>query len=61
MIREHFIFNQAIPEKPHDPVIPTPYIPISAPPPSRFRRKKGYTGPTASIFNKNYKTMPKDF
>lgn len=30
-------------------------------PPSRFRRKKGYDGPTACHFNKNYRRMPKDF
>lgn len=29
--------------------------------PSRFRRKKGYTGKTAQSCNKNFKTMPKDF
>lgn len=29
--------------------------------PSRFRRKKGYTGKTAQPFNKNYKRMPKEF
>ena len=29
--------------------------------PSRFRRKKGYTGKTVQTCNKNFKTMPKDF
>ena len=29
--------------------------------PSRFRRKKQFDGPTASIYNKNFKSMPKNF
>jgi len=29
--------------------------------PSRFRRKKGYTGKTAQSCNKNFETMPEDF
>lgn len=29
--------------------------------PSRFQRKKGYTGKTAQACNQNFKTMPKDF
>ncbi len=61
---ESFILNQQLPVKPADETIyasETVYIPVLPDPPSRFRRKKGYTGPTAQPFNRNYKAMPKDF
>ncbi len=29
--------------------------------PSRFKRKKGYDGPTANKYNKNFTKMPEDF
>lgn len=29
--------------------------------PSRFKRKKLFSGPTESIYNKNFKNMPSDF
>lgn len=29
-------------------------------PPSRFRRKKQFTGKTAPIYNGNFRSMPKD-
>lgn len=62
MIHETFIINQALISVPNretyqDEVVYTP----PSDTPSRFRRKKEYTGKTAQPYNKNYKSMPKDF
>lgn len=63
MLVTPFLLNQAIPYEPNPTSCPdrVAFIAVLPDPPSRFRRKKGYTGPTAQYFNKNYKTMPKDF
>lgn len=63
-IRERFIINQALISAPAQEAYQkeAAYIPIpSTDIPSRFRRKKGYTGKTVQPYNKNYKSMPKDF
>lgn len=61
-IRETFIINQALPSLPNLGICQSeaPCRPASNTP-SRFRRKKGYTGKTAQTCNQNYKSMPKEF
>lgn len=68
MFRKVIIFNQHINPRdlqdtpaPHISMSSPPYVPLPPPPPSRFRRKKGYTGLTAQHCNKNYKRMPPGF
>lgn len=65
LICKTFVINQAVP---HDYGCGVPYQSPRAAytgpheePPFRFRRRTGYDGPTAAYFNKNFKTMPKDF
>lgn len=64
MYKETPIIDQSLPanwSRSLDPPVPRPCIIVQKTPPSRFRRKKGYDGPTARHFNKNYARMPKDF
>ena len=61
LIRETFIINQSLIDKPVSIVCQREAPCRSSTPPSRFRRKKGYSGKTAQTCNKNYKSMPKGF
>ena len=62
-ILDAFIINQMPVDVPNMEIYPDKhvYVPPSDPPPSRFRRKKGYAGKTAQHYNRNYKSMPKGF
>lgn len=48
--RKHLIYRKE--SKNETPLVHTP---------SRFRRKKQFHGDTASIYNNNFRDMPKDF
>ena len=58
-----FIMNQMRFSRPNLEIFPDEYVyvPLPEPPPSRFRRKKGYAGRTAQPYNRNYESMPDGF
>lgn len=55
------ILNQRLPNSTQQPPCAEAIRIDKFVPPSRFHRKKNITGPIVSHFNKNFKTMPKEF